>query len=197
MLKKLLLTFIFVTTYIYILLGLGKIYIADYFSVKSDTTLSEGDIHEALRLSNKAITYNPKEPSYHKQKAKVLIASTVYVNGEDVEILKNMALEELLIALELNPTNLATLRNTAPLYFFLANKDLAKPTTQKNIDERFLPIAQEYFKQIQNYTPNDVGVQVLSAKYQKRLGLDKDYLETIERIKVLRPDLLVWHTDLQ
>ncbi len=197
MTKKVALTLILTLIYFYFLLGLGEIYIADYFDVKSDEALSNGDVHEALRLSNKAITYNPKEPSYHKQKAKVLIASTVYTSNEDREVLKDMALEELLVALESNPMNLATLRNTAPLYFFLANKDLSEPSTKQNIDEKFLPIAQEYFKQIQNYAPNDVGVQVMVAKYQKRLALSDDYLQTIENIKALRPDLLVWHPDLQ
>lgn len=197
MFKKVILTLILTLVYIYTVLGIGKIYIADYFGLRSDKVLTNGNIHEALRLSDKAITYNPKEPSYHKQKAKVLIASTVYSSIEDREVLKNLALGELLVALELNPTNLATLRNTAPLYFFLANKDLSEPSTQQNIDEKFLPIAQEYFKQLQGYLPNDVGVQVLAAKYQKRLGLHNDYLGTIENIKVLRPDLLVWHPDLR
>lgn len=181
--------------YFWFLGTLSKNYVADIMNVRAENALSTSSINKSIEYSNKAILYNPNEPAYYKQRAKALISSTAIesYDNEQKTFIKEKALDDLTIALELNPNNLATLRNTAPLYFFLANKDLTKPSTIENIDEDYLPISREYFKQMQEYVPNDVGVQVLSAKYQKRLNLEEDYQESITKIKELRPDLLDWY----
>jgi hypothetical protein len=44
--------------------------------------------------------------------------------------------------------------------------------------------------------PNDLGLIVLFAKYEKKLELRESYKESIERIKTLRPDILTWYPGL-
>lgn len=196
-LKEIIISGLLIIGYIGAMVMFAKTYYADMLFVASEDALSEGEKALALETINLAILSNPNEPNYYRQRAKTYIASTTDVKSEEnIDTLKRLGLNDLVTALELNPNNLATIRNTAPLYFFLANKDLTKPSSPENIDQTYLPITKEYLLQMQNYVPEDVGVQVLSAKYQKRLHLDKDHANSIERIKSLRPDLLNWYTGI-
>lgn len=197
-LKKYIISTLIAAVYILFIFTVYKQYAADVLSTKAENYLGNGNNAEALTAINKALKYNRQEPSYYKQRAKIYIVSTINFS-EDSETyinLKNAALTDLLIAQELNPRNLATIRNTAPLYFFLANKDLSKQASQENYDPYYGEISKEYFLQMQRYLPTDVGVQVLAAKYQKRLDQETEYTNSINIIRDLRPDLLEWHPDL-
>ena len=107
--------------------------------------------------------------------------------------LKKLALNDLQTAQNLNPNNLVTLRNVVPLYYFLAIEDLEKPADGKNIDPEFIEATKDYFTMMHSYSPTDVGIYALLAKYEKRLGLNELYEQSVGRIKILRPDLLEWY----
>jgi hypothetical protein len=76
--------------------------------------------------------------------------------------------------------------------YYLAVKDLTLPSSDANLDPQYVAIAKQHFDRLVQTYPYDVGVLVLAAKYQKKLGLTADYISTTERIRLLRPDLLEW-----
>lgn len=133
--------------------------------------LDNRETAKALYYANKSIKKNPREPRYYYGRAKVLLGSD---SRED-------ALGDLEAARELNPNNLVTLRNMVPLYYFLAT------------EQTYLAEAQKYFNEIKHYSPNDVGVYALLAKYENKLGLGKGMRESVENVNRLRPDLLEWY----
>lgn len=196
--KNLFVYCVLVFVYLLFVYTITRQYIADTYSHRADQFMEKGNNAAALTDIDMAISLNSKEPSYYKQRAKIYIASTVNFEEDSSTYtnLKSAALTDLLIAQELNPRNLATIRNTAPLYFFLANKDLSKQASPENYDNYYWDISKEYYLQMQKYVPNDVGVQILAAKYQKRLGQNEEYINSIETIRSLRPDLLEWYPDL-
>lgn len=199
MVKKLLASFLIISTWFYLVIIYGSIYSADVYAGYSENLLMDGDTVSAVIAINKAIKYNPQEPSYYRQRAKVYITATAETpqGSQQLEDLKQLALQDLTTSLAMNPKNLATIRNSSVLYFYLANKDITKQATLDNQDLEYTKIAREYLKQMQNYLPNDVGVQVTAAKYQKRLFLEDDFVDSKEKIKSLRPDLLEWQQDLR
>ena len=185
-----------VLIYLGIMNMLAGMYFADVNNVKSEYLLNKGRAQEALDYANQAISQNPMEPSYHRQRAKVRIVQAFGENETGLkDTYRDLALEDLNQAYQLNPINLATLRNNLPLYFYLISEDVNKDTTTV-IDEEFAKVVKQYFSYIKDYTPNDVGVLVLVAKYEKRLWTD-DYRETLGKIKLLRGDLLEWHPNLR
>ena len=170
-----------------------SIYSADVLYSDTQGYLLKNEIVKAIQSINTAIKLNPNEPNYYKERAKALIYVTIDQENQTVELSKRLALNDLETAIKLNNTNLVTIRNIVPLYFFLANKDLTKPTTVDNIDDKYLNVTKTYFDFVQSYAPNDAGVYVLLAKYEKRLGFTNEYSFAKERVNELRPDLLEWN----
>lgn len=191
-----LLTVGFVVIYLIALTTFGKMYLADIQLAQSEELLLNGKTQKALDKINAAIKNNPQEPKYYRHRAKISVTATLGQKPETQKQLKDLAVRDLEKGRSLNPKNLATLRNSAPIYFFLGNKDLSQPATTENIDTSYLFTIENYFNQIKNYNDTDVGLYVLSAKYEKRLEMNDGYNESVEKIKELRPDLLDWHEDL-
>ncbi len=170
------------------------LYLADVQYTKSLDLVKESRWDQAEMAADKALAFNPLEPAYYRGRAKVFLTNiTNLENEEEVDMAKTRILADLETAYELNPNNLATIRNSIPLYYFLAVKSLHEPPTSQNVDRRFLPYTRGFFNKVKYILPNDVGVFVLLAKYEKRLGLEPEYQASIDQIKQLRPDLLQWH----
>jgi hypothetical protein len=161
-----------------------NIYNADVAMEDSGRFLSQGDTEVALRLIDKAIKLNGSEPNYYRMKAKILLVNS----GDKKEILWDLHK-----ALELNDHNLVTIRNSIPLYYFLACGNINFPSGADNIDKDYLVIAQKYFVSVKEKYSHDAGVITTVAKYEKKLGLVNDYNESVKIIGKLRPDLLEWH----
>ncbi|RJR26933.1 hypothetical protein C4561_04105 [candidate division WWE3 bacterium] len=192
--KKLLLTMLVMFVGFYMIKYFSSVYSADVAFEEGQKYMSAGDYETALLKANKSIRLNPMEPNYYRGRAKVYLAYLVEVNNRDSQkILKQAALEDLKTAYSLNPHNLVTIRNSIPLYYFLAAEDLTRPGNEDNVDEEFLPETIYFYKLVKDISPDDVGVYVLLAKYEKRLGLFEAYQESVEKVRELRPDLLEWH----
>jgi tetratricopeptide (TPR) repeat protein len=170
-------------------------FVADMLSKNIDSQVKNLEFEKALNSANMSITTNPNEPYYYRQKAKVLLLLSAQ-SKEDKKIYKQQALLSLQKAYELNPDNLATMRNSVPYYYFLAKEDL---TTQQDplvsvvVDEDFINKTVLFYREIKARFNTDAGAIATIAKYEKMLGLTQDYDESINRLKVLRPDLLEWY----
>lgn len=162
--------------------------VADNISEDLFTTDSEG----SLQLSKEALRLNPYEPSYYLQHAKALIIAG-YTRGISAQIsTKRNAFADLEKAVQLNPKNLATLRNSIPIYFFLASADLSRAASVDNIDQEYIGKVRDFYAYVSTINPNDAGTFVTLQKYQKRLNFEDQYKESVNRIKFLRPELLNW-----
>lgn len=170
-----------------------KMYTADYYYRKSQLLISKKTTNEALTFATKAIEKNPLEPRYYWGRAKVLLTVTASEKEESKETYKDLAINDMETAYYLNENNLVTIRNLIPLYYFLAIDDVSKSAEVNNIDENYVEITKEYYEKVKNVSPNDAGVYTLLAKYEKRLGWEEKYKESINKIEGLRPDLLEWH----
>jgi len=169
----------------------SKYYKADVLYIKSKGYLNDLKVGEALSLINKSIELNPHEPNYLKERSKIKIVSLIY-NKYDYEERKTGALFDMQKSIELNPNNLVTARNLIPLYYFLSYKELYSNSSD-NLDGKYMNIAREYYRYIKERYRNDAGVVLSVARYEKKLGLNNDFNESMEMIKKLRPDLLEWH----
>jgi O-antigen ligase len=154
------------------------------------------DLGEAVNNLNGAIALNNSEAIYYRWRAKTYLALLASSDSEDKKYLKDLTLSDLETALSLNPENLATMRNSVPLYYLLAVRDYGLPSGTFNIDLDYAPYAYTYFEKLADAAPNDVGVYVLLAKYQNRLGMSGSLEKSVEVINRLRPDLFDWHEDL-
>jgi tetratricopeptide (TPR) repeat protein len=192
--KKLVLSLMVIFTTMLLFKTYASFYLADLYYVKSRSFLKQSEIEKSLEYAKKAILRNPREPNYYRGMAKALITSEVF--GEVSASTKESSLYYLSSALELNPENLVTLRNLVPLYYFLSIKDLSAPAAKDNIDPTYLDVTRRYYQTVFDYSPNDVGIYVLLAKYSKKLELTELYENSIEKIEMLRPDLLEWCEDL-
>ena len=163
-----------------------NIYSADVAFRRADKYLSGSDIERGLVEVNKAIFKNPQEPIYLRWRAKMYIAASLGMEKEMRDYLKGLALADLEKAYNLNPKNLATLRNSVPLYYFLALGD-----------EKYLPIALSYFEKLEQLSSTDVGIEVLLLDYKEKLGQAQEAEKNFLNIQKLRPDLLEWHPVLQ
>ncbi|MBU1132745.1 hypothetical protein KKG08_00535 [Patescibacteria group bacterium] len=168
-----------------------KIYISDIYFKKSQIYLTAEYVDKAQEYSNKAIKFNPFEPNYYRGRAKVLTVSLV--DEKDLGAVKNRILKDLKKAEKLNLNNLVTLRNAVPIYYFLAIGDISLTSGILNLDPVYLPVTKEFFKTLKETYSHDVGVVTLLAKYEKKLGLDAEYLESRKIVERLRPELLDWH----
>lgn len=187
---------VFLLVFLFVYKTYAEVYTADVFYEKGQDLLGERDFDMAYKYATRAVRNNPLEPNYYRGRAKILISSLVDAKENQVFTTKQLALQDLEKAVELNTKNLVTIRNSIPLYYFLAAKDLTKPASKDNIDPDFLPITKSFYDKVKDYSSNDVGVYALLAKYEKRLGLDEGYKYSVEKIEILRPDLLDWYPGL-
>ena len=171
----------------------AKIYIADFYAASSERSLKVKENVLAERYIDKAIALNSQEPKYYRTKAKILLAKLVEVELNDQPSIKKEALQYMELARGLNGKNLATLRNSTPLYYFLTIKDFSKPADIENIDQDYLDITRDYYLFLRNTYPNDLGILVELAKYQRRLGMGEDYENTKKMVGELRPEILEWN----
>ena len=186
-----LLIFVVVGVYFYLNLYIFKFYNADIYYKKGQEYIKNGDEKRALYYADKAVTMNPYEPNYYRGRAKiktVLLAST----QNNIKI-KQEIYDDLKKALELNKNNLVTIRNSIPIYYFLAVGDVYKAPGKDNYDEKYVELVKDFFNDTKRNYSNDVGVLVSIAKYEKKLGLEESYQDSVTRIEFLRPDLLQWH----
>lgn len=172
-------------------------YFADLNYSRAQKLLTQSDITGALKYANASIKLNPMEPNYYKGRARILIAATYAADNDKKQTLKSLALEDLQMAYNLNPSNLVTVRNIIPLYYYLAVDDLSSTQGDAKLDELYVTSAKSFYNQIQNISPNDVGVYALLAKYEKRLNLNEEYNYSLVKVKNLRPDLLEWNENLK
>ena len=190
-LSKVLLMSAVICGYLYLNFYIFKFYNADIYYKKGQDYIKEGKTAEALHYADKSVTLNPLEPNYYRGRAKV--NTVLLVSSQDKQTIKQRIYDDLKKALELNKDNLVTVRNAVPLYYFLAVGDVYKTPGKDNYDEKYIDYVKEYFNDTKNKYPNDVGVVVGVAKYEKKLGLEESYQGSVNRIKLLRPDLLEWH----
>lgn len=156
--------------------------------------MSGGDFGKALDQSNKSIKKNPREPRYYYGRARIYLSGTLATTtDEEKHLLKQRALEDLIKAEELNPKNLVTLRNMVPVYYFLAIDDLGNVEASENIDSNYAQTTKDFFNKVKNYSSTDVGLPVLTAKYERRLGFYEMLENSKTKVRELRPDLLEWH----
>ena len=197
-------TILIVSLYLYANILFGRQILADMFSKASDSYFEAGESQKALDYNNKSLGLNPNEPYYHRQRAKTYMLTLVGQPKDQVDRIKALAYKDVLTAENLNPKNLATLRGNISLYYFLALKDLVDATTNPDqidqevsvpipTDPHYLNLASDYYIKLSQDYPNDVGVQAQVAKYQKLLGLEDGYKESLKKVKDLRPDLLDWY----
>jgi len=194
---SLVLACIFAIIYIPSIYKFVNVYAADIAFSKADSALTVGETNKSLDFINSAISKNGDEPIYYRWRAKVYLAATANQSSEITLALKNLALKDLQKSYDLNPKNLATIRNNVPLYYFLASKDITKPAGPDNIEPLFLPVAAAFYSKTGNISPNDVGIYVLLAKYENRLGLKEELQQSLTKIKQLRPDLFGWNDSLK
>jgi len=199
-------TILIVSLYLYANILFGRQIMADMFSKASDGYFEVGESQKALAYNNKSIGLNPNEPFYYRQRAKTYMLTLVGQPKDQVDQIKASAYEDVLTATNLNLKNLATLRGNTSLYYLLALKDLVGATTNSNqsgqevsamtpADPHYLNLASDYYTTLSKNYPNDVGVQTQVAKYQKLLGLEDGYKKSLQKVKILRPDLLDWYLD--
>jgi tetratricopeptide (TPR) repeat protein len=193
---KPLLKIIAIAIWLLFIINVGKFFMADFLYQEAQTQSASADYKLALNTINNAIKNNPNEPSYYRDRARIYLALSLRYPSDTtfIKTLKNVASSDLEYAIKLNPQNHTTLRNIVQLYYFLAVKDPYKG--DQNVDEDFIEKTKNYFNELKTAYPNDAGLYVSVAKYEKKLGLMQEYEDTITRIKVLRPDLLQWHPDL-
>jgi len=188
--KKILITTIWVV-FLSVCFVLSRIYIADFYYKKSQTLITHGYNDQAYRYAVKSINFNPFEPNYYRGRAKVNLVRLV--SAEDQEPIKMEVLQDLRKAYSLNENNLVTIRNMFPIYYFLAVKDISLGSSQDNIDASFVDISIRFLEDNKHRFWGDAGVIAEVAGYEKRLGLANEYNESVERIRILRPDLLDWY----
>lgn len=163
---------------------------ADVYYTASKGKLGEMKIEEARTHITKAIGLNRDEPSYYRQKAKVLLAELSISKEERIRDDVMTALKQ---AQALNPHNLTTLRNIIPLYYFLAAGNMDSPSGANNLSSTYFPVTRDYYSNLKKIYANDLGVYADVAKYQKKLGLEEDFQDTKQKAARMRQDVVEWH----
>ncbi len=193
MTKKVLVIFIW-SVYILVCVIFIRIFSADINYKRSQALLDENHLESAVNLSEKAVSQNPFEPNYYKGRAKVYLIKFLYVKDISTKSqIKGNILADLEKAYSLNENNLVTIRNIFPLYYLLALRDINLETFQNNTDPKYLEVTKEFLEFNKKRFWNDAGVIASVAKYERKLGLVKEYSESVQRIMELRPDLLDWY----
>ena len=172
-------------------------YSADVYFSNSEKFLEKFELEKALNNATESIKNNPLEPNYYRQRAKVYLTMSAVFDDDYKTGLKKSALDDMYMAYDINPNNLVTIRNLVPLFYFLSVQDYTLSASDGNVDQAFLPITKNFYEKIKNIFPNDAGVYVLLAKYEKRLGLIAEYAASVKKVEELRPDLLEWHENFR
>ncbi len=194
--KKTILILMVSAIYFMLIKSFASLYYADMYYTRSRDLVGEVKFSDALKFANKALEQNPLEPAYYRGRAKILTLSALYSSGEEDRLsLKKAAYEDLQRAFRLNTGNLATVRNSVPLYYYLSLKTL--DGNNSDPDQEYLQKTKSFFDFVKKEYPNDVGTLVDVAKYQKMLGLTEDFNITLKMISNLRADLLEWSEDLK
>lgn len=177
----------------------------------SENTLTY-DSNLAEVYASYAILLNPNESANYLTRAKTYLAQSFEKGSrqkegrnvsesenEEIITLKKNAEIDMLKAGTINPNDITISKSLLPLYYLIAVEDtIIDEETQQEIDivdKSYAPSTQKYFQDIVHKYPLDVGVITDVAKYQKMLGFTKDYEESRNMIKDLRPDLLEWYLD--
>ena len=165
-------------SYFIFLYSILKIFFADvyYFYSQKDSNLGYSD---KIIYSKKATRLNPNEPAYLLGKARVLLSVNVDLTESD----KINALALIDKAISLNDTNVVTLSNSIPLYAYLVD----------SFDVEYVDKTKIFYNQLKKNYSNDLGILVKIASYERKLGLEDDYEDTLNQIEILRPDILNWH----
>ena len=195
--KRALLIFGLIVTYILLVSKFMDIYFADVYAQASKKQLEELDVKKAHRFINRAISQNPSESAYLRQRAKVRLAKLATLEGNLLADEKQDILDDLERARFLNPKNLSTLRNSVPLYYFLSMADMTEPASPENVDVQYLGFTRDLYSGLKKSYGNDLGVIAEIAKYEKKLFLVEEYDLSVEMVKGLRPELLDWHESFQ
>ncbi|GIW69376.1 MAG: hypothetical protein KatS3mg101_0123 [Patescibacteria group bacterium] len=191
--KIILLTGVWAFTLI-VIMYVDRIYTADKSAVQAVDLLESMEYEKALVKADEALELNPQEPSYYRTRALIYLAK--YVLEDDTQDslgYKEKAYEDVVKSMELNPDNLVTKRNLAPLFYFLAIQNVNSMAGKDNHDPKFIDVATAYFEDLKNEYSHDAGVVTLVAGYERKLGLQERYEESRGMIRSLRPDLLEWH----
>lgn len=175
--------------YVLLIYTFINVYRADIYAKRAERLLKNIELEQASASALTAIKLNPNEPYYYRVLAKIYITKAI-TNKE----YKNKTLELLEQALSLNENNLATIRNNAPIYYYLALNGVEQGNL--TIDKNYIHTTAGYMAKYKKIYPTDLGLLVLFAKHEKKLQLDKNYNESIELIRKLRPDVLTWYKDL-
>ena len=183
--KKILMLLVIIS-YFFVIRGFGKIYRADLYYKDSQRQLALRKEEVAMEKIQNAIELNPDEPRYRLGESKIFLT-----NGSPS--LKYRAVKDLKSAYSLNQKNLVTIRNAVPLYYLAAINDIYKKPGGENLDTEYIDVVKKFFMDTKQKYPNDVGVYVLIAGYEKRLGFNAEHKDSIEKIRKLRPDLLQWY----
>jgi len=174
-----------------------KNFVADIYYRNAEVAVeklsSNEDISRALDNIEKAIKSNPNEPNYYRMQARIYVLLLPSKDGEIKKMIKKIIIQNLEKAYKINPSNLVTIRNIIPLYYFVAAADISTVAGSANVDPEFLPVAKAFYANVKNVSPNDAGVYALVARYEKRLGLNEEYKASVEKVRELRPDLLEWY----
>ncbi len=165
-------------------------FVADVYYASSKQELNDGSLERASEYIVRAVTMNPNEPTYQRQRAKILLSTLIWNHDPKV---KEGVLESLEKAYQLNTKNLTTLRNVIPLYYFLTVGDISKSIRTDTVDSKYLPVTRNYYSTLKNTYDNDLGIYADIAEYEKRLGLEEDFSWTRSKAEEMRADVVEWH----
>lgn len=183
--------------YIFCIYNILRVFVADIYFQKAGKQLEEIHLDEAFKLNSKAISLNSKEPQYYIQQAKILMLNTANEKSGAYIPTKNLIYTYLTKALYLNPNDLVSKLDILPVYALLSTKNiLDSEIYPNNIDDKYEDSMYLFIENLKKDYPNDVGVIAKCAYYEKRFGFDTEYQQSIERIKILRPDILEWYPTL-
>lgn len=182
------------TLFVISMKNIHTLYSADISAERSTNYLDAGDYISAERYASRSIRLNPLEPRYYLSRARAYVALLAGEEESVVRTYKLLALQDMRMALALNPNNLITVKSLIPLYYFLATKDVTLPTTKTNIDREFLDITSVFYSKIFDISPNDVSIYTQLYKYSSRLNLEDIRNNSEEKIRTLRPDLFDWYS---
>ena len=195
--KKKLSRILFAITYLIFAYLIIKLFFADVMYAQSRNAIGKGDIETATHNIDSAILYNPNEPRYFLERAKIL---TIIGSTKDLNLnpeIKIGALESLEKAEQLNSKNIVVLRNSMSIYYFLGFENINSNLQLSFVDEEYKKVASDKFEQLKATYPNDLGIFVLVAPLEKNLDLKNEFNSTIKKIEKLRPDLLDWYIPIK
>ena len=184
------LLFLLVGVYFALVGKFVNFYFADVYYTASKSELENGQLEDAADHIISAVKLNGQEPAYRRQRAKILLATLIWADEDETRAEIQKSLKR---AYELNPENLATLRNSIPLYYFLASGVMEEVGSGENINADYLTVTKNYYSSLKSTYKNDLGLYADVAKYEKKLGLDEDYEQTRGKAKSMREDVIEWH----